>query len=193
MMFLNRRMALLLPIILAGCGDDEIPREYPPLRYDYLTRLQLNVASISYSDLPPATALDQISPVPLAPALQRMAQDRLMAAGSSGRAIVTIQTARIVRVGGGLDGTAAIRLDVIGSDDQSAGFAEARVVRRVTQIGHDLRSALYDMTKQMLDDMNVEFEFQVRRTLQGYLETTTTAPTPAPVQQQDLSAPAPSL
>jgi hypothetical protein len=193
MMFLNRRMALLLPIILAGCGDDEIPREYPPLRYDYLTRLQLNVASISYSDLPPATALDQISPVPLAPALQRMAQDRLMAAGSSGRAIVTIQTARIVRVGGGLDGTAAIRLDVIGSDDQSAGFAEARVVRRVTQIGHDLRSALYDMTKQMLDDMNVEFEFQVRRTLRGYLETTTTAPTPAPVQQQDLSAPAPSL
>lgn len=186
-------MALLLPIILAGCGDDELPREFPPLRYDYLTRLQLSVASISYSDLPPPTSLDQISPVPLAPALQRMAQDRLMAAGSSGRAIVTIRDARIVRVGDGLDGVAGMRLDVIGSDDKPTGFAEARVARRVTRIGRDLRGALYDMTKQMLDDMNVEFEFQIRRTLRDYLQTTTTAPTPAPVQQQNLSAPAQPL
>jgi hypothetical protein len=55
-----------------------------------------------------------------------------------------------------------------------------------------LRSALYDMTKQMLDDMNVELEFQIRRSLRDNLQSTTTAPAPPPVEQQDLSAPAPA-
>jgi hypothetical protein len=191
-MTLTRRLALLAPLLLAGCGDDEQPRDYPPLRYDYLTRLQLNVASISYGDLPPPTRLDQISPVPLGPALQQMAQDRLLAAGSSGRAIVTIQRARIDRTGDGLDGAAGIRVDILGADDHQAGFAEARVARRVTGIGRDLRSALYDMTKQMLDDMNVELEFQIRRSLHDSLQNTAAAPAPAPVDQQDLSAPKPA-
>ena len=46
-------------------------------------------------------------------------------------------------------------------------------------------AAWYDLTKQMLDDMNVELEFQIRRSLKDYLQTTGTAPTPAPVQKQD--------
>jgi hypothetical protein len=185
-------LALLAPLLLAGCGDDASPREYPPLRYDYLTRLQLNVASISYGELPPLTRLDQISPVPFGPSLQQMAQDRLLAAGSSGRALVTIQNAQIVREADGLDGAAGIRIDVFAADNHQAGFAEARVARHVTGIGNDLRSALYDITKQMLDDMNVELEFQIRRSLREELQNTTIDPAPAPVERQDLSAPHPA-
>jgi hypothetical protein len=176
---------------MTGCGDDSPPREYPPLRYDYLTRLQLNVASISYGELPPATRLDQLSPVPFGPALQQMTQDRLLAAGSSGRALVTIQNAQIVRAEDGLDGAAAIRIDIFAADQQQAGFAEARVARHVTGVGKDLRSAVYGITKQMLDDMNVELEFQIRRSLREYLQNATVDPAPAPVEQQDLSAPHP--
>jgi hypothetical protein len=118
-------------------------------------------------------------------------EDRLTAAGASGTAIVTIETAKIIRGGGGLQGTAAIRLDILGADGGKLGFAEARAGRNITGIGSDLRGALYDLTKQILDDMNVELEFQLRRSLSAYLQTTAPAPAPAAVQQQDLSAPKP--
>jgi hypothetical protein len=45
---------------------------------------------------------------------------------------------------------------------------------------------LYDMTKSLMDRMNVEFEYQVRRSLAGWL-LPAGAP-PAAVQQQPLTA-----
>lgn len=185
---LARRLLLATPLWLAACGDDGLPRSFAPLRYDYLTRLQINVASIDTADLPPPGALDQISPAPLAPALRQMALDRLTAGGSSGHGLVTVEEARITRGGGGLDGAMALRLDILAADGTKVGFAEARVARHVAT-GGSLQANLYDITKAMLDDMNVEFEFQVRQSLRDYLQTTTTAPAPAPVQQENLSAP----
>ena len=189
-MFLSRRLVLLAPLGLAACGDDGPPRVYGPIRYDYLTPLQLNVASVDMADLPPPGGLDELSPVPIGPAVRQMLQDRLSAAGSSGRAVVTVEDARVARSSGGLDGAVAVRLDIVAADGKPAGFAEARVARRLDGVGRNLRPAIYDMTKQMLDDMNVEFEFQIRRSLRDYLQTTTTAPTPAPVEKQDLAPPA---
>ncbi len=191
-MALPRRLVLLAPLLLAACGDDGPPREYPPLHYDFLTRLQLNVASVPFADLPPPSPLDALSPIPAGPALRQMADDRLAAGGSSGKAVVTIEEARIVRSGDALDGSMAIRLDIIAADGSQAGFAEARVARRLAGFGRDLRGALYDITKQMLDDMNVELEFQLRRSLRDYLQTTAAAPAPAAVQQQDLAPPKPA-
>ena len=193
-MALTRRMTLLSPVLLScfvleGCGDDAPPRDFPPIRYDYLTRLQLNVGAITYGEPPPPGRFDAISPVPLGPALRQLAQDRLTAGGATGAALVTIEDANIVRGGDGLDGSCAIRLDISGAEGKPAGFAEARVTRHVSDPGRDLRGALYDMTKQMLDDMNVELEFQIRRSLRDVLQSMTVAPAPAAVQQQDLGAP----
>lgn len=184
----TRRVALMLPLLAAACGDDS-PRTFAPLRYDYLSPLRLNVGSIDFAPLPFPGPLDQVAPVAPGPALQQMAQDRLAASGSSGRALITIEEARISRGDGGLDGSLALHLDVMAADGRRVGYAEARVVRRVNRTGSDLRASLYDMTKQMLDDMNVELEFQLRRSLRDYIQATTTAPTPAAVQQQDLAAP----
>lgn len=188
----SRRLVLLAPLLLAACGDDGPPRNFPPLRYDFLTRLQLNVASIGFSDLPSPGPLDTVSPAPAAQALRQMAEDRLAAGGSSGQAVVVIEDARIIRSGSALDGSMAIHIDVVAADGQRAGFAEARVARRLTGYGRDLRGGLYDITKQMLDDMNVELEFQLRRSLRDYLQATTAAPAPASVQQQDLAPPRPA-
>lgn len=187
---LARRLILMAPFCLAACGGDAPPRTFPPLRYDYLTPLRLSVASIDREPLPPPGPLDTTSPAPAATALQQLIEDRLSAGGSSGRAVVKIDEARISRVGSALEGTMAVRVDVIAADGSRGGFMEARVTRRLAGFGRDLRGGLYDITKQMLEDMNIELEFQVRRSLRDYLQTTTTAPTPAPVQQQDLSAPA---
>ena len=189
-MRLSRLPVLLALAWLAGCAS-EPPRTFAPLRYGYLTPLRLNVASIDYAPLPPPNPLDSVSPVPAAEALRQLAQDRLSAAGSSGTAVVTVEEARIVRNRGGLDGNFALHIDIMTTDGARAGFAEARVVRRVEPVGDDLKAAVYDMTKQMLDDMNVELEFQIRKSLRDYLQTTTTAPEPAAVEQQDLAPPAP--
>ncbi len=186
---LSRRMALLLPLAAAACGGNEPPREMPPLRYDYLTSLPLNVATVDIGDAPPPGPLEAQSPAPLGATLRQMASDRLLAGGTAGRAVFVIDEAHIDRVPQGLQGVAAVHLDVVTTEGVRSGFAAARVTRTATVPG-DLRTALYDLTRQMLDDMNVEFEFQVRRSLRDWLQDTATAPPPPPVEQQELQTPA---
>ena len=48
---------------------------------------------------------------------------------------------------------------------------------------------LYELTREMMDDMNVEFEFQVRRALKDWLQEADTVPEPAPVESEELTAP----
>ena len=139
---------------------------------------------------PPPGPLDALDPAPPAQALLQMARDRLFAGGSLGPGGVRDRP--------GLDpagprrarrATLAVHLDVLTSDGNRAGFAEARVSRQAIGGLYDLRGALYDITKQMMDDMNVEFEFQLRHSLRDWLQTTGTAPPPPPVQEQNLPAP----
>ena len=196
-MAISRRLALLAPAWLAAAGLPHAPTTggatFPPLRYDYLTRLRAERRVDRLADLPPPGPLDALV---AGPAGAGAAADGRGPAG--GRRLEragrwsTIEEARIVRVGDGLDGAMAIHLDVIAADGARAGFAEARVARRASGIGRDLRGALYDITKQMLDDMNVELEFQLRRSLRDYLQTAGAAPAPPPVQREDLPVPAPA-
>ena len=188
MMRVSRRLVLGLPALLAACAAEPVRRDFPPLRYDYLTPLRLNVADIGLADPPPPGPLDALDPAPPAQALLEMARDRLKPGGSAGRAVFVIDQALIQQVQGGLSGALAVHLDVLTTDGARAGFAEARVSRLILG-GSDLRGDLYDITRQMMDDMNVEFEFQIRRTLRDWLQATDTAPPPAPVQQQDLPQP----
>jgi hypothetical protein len=187
---MHRRALLVSPLLLAGCGGGTpMRRDFPPLRYDYLAPLRLNVANVELGPPPQPGPLDASNPAPPGPALLQMAQDRLAAGGSSGRAVFTIDQADISRIPNGIEGALAVHLDVLSPEGTRAGFAEARVSRRAVGIGSDLRGALYDMTRQMMDDMNVEFEFQVRRALKDWLQDVSTAPPPAPVEQQPLPAP----
>ena len=183
---LTRRSSLLLPLLLAACGGGQ--RDFPTLRYGYLTPLRLNVAAIRVEQrfIPSGVAPDVSQFDPMSPvlALQNMAQDRLQALGGSGQAVFVIQDASLTRDGDTIRGSMAVELDIYTSANTRAGFAEARVFR--THTGHidDLPSVLYDMTKQMMDSMNVEFEFQLRRSLRDWLLTGSAAS--APVQQQPL-------
>ena len=183
----HRRALLALPLSLAACTTGAPLRtSFPALRSDFLLKLRLNVADIEFAPLPPPGPLDASNPAPPAPALLQMARDRLAAGGSLGRAVFIVDEAQITRLPDGLDGALAVHLDVRTSEGTRAGFAEARVSRRLAGIGDDLRGALYDITQQMLQDMNVEFEFQVRRSLRDWLQQAELAPAPAPVQQQPL-------
>jgi hypothetical protein len=185
---LTRRASLLLPFALAGCGG-HTPRDYPPLRYDYLAPLRLNVSAIriEQSFVPSGGASDvsQFDPVPPVRALRAMAEDRLQALGSADLAVFVIRDASLVRHDDTISGTLAVQLDIYNTPNSRAAYVQAGVSRTFTGDLDDLQGRLYDITKQLMDQMNVEFEYQMRQALGSWLLP---AGSPqAPVEQQSLT------
>ncbi len=184
----TRRQALLLPLALAACGGDEEEQVFEPLRYDYLPPIQLNVATIEIEQRfipsgyrPDVTAQDPVSP---AVALTAMAQDRLKPFGTAGKAVFAILDASLTRQQDVINAVMHVSLTVYGPDGNQGGFAEARVEHRRTGDTNDLHATLYDITKTMMDDMNIEFEYQIRQHLRDWL-TQSEAPA-VPVEQAPL-------
>ena len=170
----SRRVCLLLPLLLAACAAEEPPPvAYAPLDYSYLPPLRLNVATIAIeqhfvaSDLPPSVS--QYDPVSPTAALRRMARERLKAFGSTGRAVFVIDDASLVRNGDAITGTFTVRLEIYTSAGTRAGFAEATVSRQRVGKVTNLAETLYLLTRTLMDRMNVEFEYQIRRSLGDWL------------------------
>jgi hypothetical protein len=190
-------LSLWLPSLLAGCGGEEVPTSFEPLRYDYYPRIRLNVAVIDIDDAwtprPGSGDVGSLAPTPPLEALRRMAEDRLAAAGATGRATFTIEAASITQSDDTYRGMFAVRLD-IDTANGSTGYAEARVARDVPvkdDSAAGVRADLYNMVRRMMADMNVEFEYQIRQSLRPYLQTgAPSAPAPAPVESQPLPPPA---
>ena len=184
---MTRRASLLLPWLLAGCGG-RTPRTYPPLRYSYLTPLRINVSTLQIeqrfvpSGVPPDVS--QADPAPPLQALRAMAEDRIQTLGNADLAIFVIEDASLTRQKDTVVGNFAVQLDIYNTPTTRAAYARASVSSTYTGDLDDLPSRLYDMTKDMMDRMNVEFEYQVRRSLGSWL-LTAGAPQ-APVEQQPL-------
>ncbi|MCQ4161773.1 hypothetical protein NON00_17810 [Roseomonas sp. GC11] len=202
----RRGAALLLPLLAVACsGDDPAPVLAAPPGYGYLTPLRLNVLDIDIVEPGPMRA---DPPAPLSPAelAQRMGRDRLVAVGTTGRARFLVESATLAReraTGGGVFSQATerlavalrVRVEVLGNDGRRVGFAEAESRRTATLIddGPASRARNADqIVRQAMDDLNVEFEFQLRRNLRDWIMTgAPSAPLPAPVMQEDLSRPKP--
>ena len=177
-----RRAAMLLPwfaaALLAACADTP-PPDFQPLDFGYLTKLRLTVAAIEVDDSwTPKPVADGIHVEALAPvqpidALRKMAQQRPIPAGIDGHAVFVIDDASLLRSGGRFVGNLQVHLDISSGDGTKTGYAEARVSRTRTIVDDSAdatRVALYELVKQMMADMNVEFEFQIRRSLRDYLQ-----------------------
>ncbi|MCQ9155298.1 hypothetical protein [Acidomonas methanolica] len=187
--------ALLLPLGLASCADDEAEQNFPPLTYTYLSQLHLNVGRISIVDQsPPGTVPGDISanaPVPPQQALEEMARDRLIASGVEGSAAFTITRASILHEPGGtLQGDLSVQVSILTATGAPAGYAEAHVSRTMNPGDRDpeSRAVLYDFTSQMMQDMNVELEYQIKKTLHDWLVDATGAPLDQTIQQQSLTS-----
>lgn len=193
----------LLPLLAACAGGDAQPALQPPPGYAHLTPLRLNVLEIEVAE-PAAMRTDP--PAPLSPAVMavQMGRERLVPVGTTGRARFLVDSATLTReaaTGGGLFSQATerlavairVRVEVLGADGRRVGFAEAESRRTATVIneGEASRARAADqIVRQAMDDLNVEFEFQLRRNLRDWIMTGAPgAPLPAPVQQESLTRP----
>jgi len=187
---------MALGLLLTGCGKHEAPR-FEPLRYDYLTKIKLDVAGIDIDDSWTPRGADHhiefLAPTPPLDALRQMAEDRLVPGGTSGRASFIIDDASIIRQGDTYRAVLTVHLDILNNDGDRLRGIEAHATGTHAVTGDDpdeVRSDLYELTRKTMDDMNVDFEYQIRQTLRRDLQTTSpTAPLPGAVDTQDLDAP----
>ncbi len=187
---LTRRAVFVLPFALAACGEDE-PQTFAPLSWDYLPPIKLNVATVTIEDrfVPSAADVGGQAPVPPLVALHTMAEQRLRAFGTSGRAVLTIQDATLARSGDTISGSMVVVLTIYGETGERAGFIEARVAQRYAGRASSLRARLYEMVRSMIDRMNVELEYQVRRHLRDWITAGEAGAASTAVEQTPLDGP----
>lgn len=170
--------ALTVPLLVAGCAEEEgVPQSFPPLRYNYLAPISLNVASIQtrlgYAQAQDGTPLDAMSPETPLQGVQQMLQDRLVAGGAGGTAIITINSASINQVNDTAVGNISLRLTVVSADGRARGYTDASVSRTRTMpddTSEDaLRAFLYSMTQDLVNAENVELDTRSARTFRNGL------------------------
>jgi hypothetical protein len=197
----TRRSVLTLPLLAtaAACaGPQALPPlpEPGPVSYRHLTRLPLNVAVVEVLPAPPEPVPAETTPSP-AEAVRIMAQDRLVAVGTTGQAVFTVTAATLQRGPGRLACLVACRLEILaGGSGGRLGFVEAQAQRVVTGAEASRPRAADALLRRAMDDLNVEFEFQLRRSLADWLVPVAPdsaggipAPAPAEVSREDLSRP----
>ena len=198
----------LAVLALAGCSSPPPPQNFPPLEYSYLPPLVLKVANLSivndYVPSPDTVALLAQDPAPPATTLLAMLNHRVVASGGPGTGTVTIQNASVHEVAGTLTGTMTVDVNVSSPDGRSSGYAEATVSASRTAPDPDappgdMAAALYDLTKQLMNDMNVQLQYQMQHNLSGWLSwsgapggaavSPTAAPAGGTIQAMPLAAP----
>jgi hypothetical protein len=171
-------LSCLPPIALAGCGSPQAPQNFAPLDYSYLPPIVLKVSQLevanNYVPTPSEATLIGQDPEPPATALMNMLSRRLVASGAPGTGTVTIETASIDQVGDNLTGSMTVDVHLSSADGNSTGYTEASVSATQTAPDpdaspDDVRAALYGLTKRMMDNMNVQLQYQIQHNLGPWL------------------------
>jgi hypothetical protein len=207
MALLTKRRAFLALPVLAACANEQPAGPFVPPgppSYGHLTLLRLKVGTLEIQGPGSGTAflVDQSAPLQPADVMLRMAQDRLSAAGGPGKARFLIQTASLTREGGASGGVFSpasetfrcvmrCQVEIISAEDATLATTSAETIRVVTGPVRDAgeRAALAERAVKLAgQDMNVEFEFQLRRHLRAWLQLVA-APgesLPQPVEREAL-------
>ena len=171
-------LSFLPPIALAGCGSPQAPQNFAPLDYSYLPPIVLKVSQLdvanNYVPTPNEATLIGQDPEPPATALMNMLTHRLVASGAPGTGTVTIETASIDQVGDNLTGAMTVDVHLSSADGSATGYTEASVSATQTAPDpdaspDDVRAALYGLTKRLMDNMNVQLQYQIQHNLGPWL------------------------
>lgn len=180
--------------LLAGCASGGSGEEtFPSPDYSYLPPLNLNVSQVDVSNQvqPDSDALSSHSPTNPTDALALMGRQRLHAMGASGTASFTITKAEMSKAPHhALSGSYTVQLNLNDAASHHHGFITAHVQRTIDAPGKlGLEHNLHTLNTQLMDDMNVELEYQVRSHLASWLTDATGTPlNAATIQSQELSS-----
>ncbi len=183
---------------LAGCAASPPPPvPYPRLSWTYLTKLRLDVEklSIDASWVPTGEAMhvEYLAPEQPVSALRRMALDRLEMDGTSGTARYTVVDASIIQVHDHYDAHFEVRLTLRDAKGNKLGGITAGVKDSRTFFSSSPEAQqrdLYALVKKTMSDMNVEFEYEMRKHLAKFLLShKPLAPLPPTVQSESLGKP----
>ena len=191
-------VAVLLPALLAGCAQNNEPTQFAPLRYDYLGQMNLNVSSLAIVDRtathPVEGNIGPEAPTPPLQAVRQMAQDRLTARGtvdSPNTARFVIDRASILHLPGGtLKGNVGVHLDILAADGHRVASASAQASQSLHPDPSgdvESRANLYAVTRDMMQTLNVEFEYQVHHSLSKWLVDAGGTPVGSAIQTQSLT------
>jgi hypothetical protein len=182
--------ATALAACLAACSSSPppAPQVFAPLTYNYLPPIMLTVATVNlqndYVPDPAAATLNSENPSPLPDTIMAMAQHRLVANGTPGTATFTLQTASIEPVGNNYVGNVSVRLDVVSADGRKTGYTVASV--SVSQTApdsdasqNDIQAELYNITKQLMDRLNVQLQYQIQSNMGSWVSYANNAAVPA--------------
>jgi len=113
----------------------------------------------------------------------RMGRDRIVPSGTRGRARFVVETATLTRSGDAIAVLLRARVEVL-EDGRRVAFAEAQSNRGATGAGGGATArarAAEALVARAMEELNVEFELQVRRNLRDWLMDTTPDAPPVPV------------
>ncbi|MDF7674114.1 hypothetical protein PT277_07360 [Acetobacteraceae bacterium ESL0709] len=187
--FLKAASCIGLLSFLVGCADHP-PETFPKPDYSYLPKMNLNIARLDVSDdaVPKKNSLAAKSPIPPDETLRLMAHQRLNPTGTSGAGLFTITEARISGTSDDiLIGDMTVRLTL--DDDTHGRHAEiiAQVTHQDNLSGKNSKQhELYELTRRLMDDMNVELEYQIRKNMGSWLTDATGTPLNAAIKSQSL-------
>lgn len=177
--------------LIAGCADRP-PETFPKPDYSYLPQMNLNVADLNYSNQaePQKGSLADKSPTRPDESLDLMARQRLHASGNTGIGTFTIHEARISAPSDDvLVGTMSVHLTLKDPAHGRHAAVTAQVTHQDNISGNYSRKhELYELNRHLMDDMNVELEYQIRRHMGDWLTDATGAPLNATVQAQSLDS-----
>jgi hypothetical protein len=107
-----------------------------------------------------------------------MLNQRMQPSGQPGTGTITVQVASITEGNGSLNGEMTVDVNLTSADGRSTGFAEASVSASQPDPGGDpdsngMRSALYNLTKQLMTDINVQLPYQITHNISSWVAWTT--------------------
>jgi hypothetical protein len=171
---IRRALPVFALASLAACSSTPPPQTFPPLDYSYLPPITLRVANVNVTNAyvpdPGAATLLGQDPEPPANALLQVLNQRLLPSGAPGTANATIETASIDQIGSNLTGTLTVQLNVATPDGRHTGYTEASVTQTdpapdPTSSYNQVQAALYQLTKELMDQMNTQLQYQIQHNL----------------------------
>lgn len=181
------RIAAVLGLLgLAACASPPPAPAYPEITFTHEPAIKLDVRKISieraYTSPGEPPRVEQLFPVSPGAAAERWAKDRLVAAGTGGRARYIVKEASVVetplKTTGGLEGMVTtepserydarveVELQLIAEDGRTEGTATARAERSISVAEdatlNEREMAWFRMTETMMKELDRQLEKTIR-------------------------------